>query len=163
MGPHKCPSKLRNAVRRRHLHSTEPKPFSVVFKSLQELTNDRLVSEADLSRLLGTLRYLQSLKDARQQVEAEAASPQKQPGTQPGDQAESEAEAGSSNTGLGSCPVCHEALGNELVMLPCGHQLCCRCSMTLIDRAPSTSSPQVSHITLMAESNRKAARAAAHH
>jgi len=28
----------------------------------QELTNDRLVSEADLARLLGTLRYLQGLK-----------------------------------------------------------------------------------------------------
>lgn len=38
----------------------------------QELTNDRLVSEADLARLLGTLRYLQGLKTARQQVEAEA-------------------------------------------------------------------------------------------
>ena len=117
--------------------------FITTFNALQELTNDRLVSEADLSRLLGTLRYLQSLKDARQQVEAEAASPQKQAHTEASDQAYPQAEAGSSSTGLGSCPVCHEALGSELVMLPCGHQLCCRCSMTIIDRAPSTSSPQV--------------------
>lgn len=40
----------------------------------QELTNDRLVSEADLARLLGTLRYLQSLKVARQKVEVGAAN-----------------------------------------------------------------------------------------
>ena len=40
----------------------------------QELTNDRLGSEADLTRLLGTLRYLQSLKVARQQVETAATS-----------------------------------------------------------------------------------------
>ena len=39
----------------------------------QELTNDRLVSEADLTRLLGTLRYLQGLKVARQKVEVGAA------------------------------------------------------------------------------------------
>ena len=39
----------------------------------QELTNDRLVSEADLARLLGTLRYLQGLKVARQKVEVGAA------------------------------------------------------------------------------------------
>lgn len=47
-------------------------------------------------------------------------------------------------TSLGSCPVCHDVLGSELVMLPCGHQLCCKCSMTLIDRAPATASPEVS-------------------
>ena len=41
---------------------------------MQELTNDRLGSEADLTRLLGTLRYLHSLKLARQQVEAAAAA-----------------------------------------------------------------------------------------
>ena len=32
------------------------------------------------------------------------------------------------------CPVCHEPLGPELVILPCGHQLCCKCSMSLVDR-----------------------------
>ena len=34
------------------------------------------------------------------------------------------------------CPVCQEALGAELAMLPCGHQLCVRCQMALIDRLP---------------------------
>ena len=32
------------------------------------------------------------------------------------------------------CPVCHEPLGPELVILPCGHQLCCKCSISLVDR-----------------------------
>lgn len=43
---------------------------------LQELTNDRLGSEADLTRLLGTLRYLHGLKAARQHVESAATSSQ---------------------------------------------------------------------------------------
>lgn len=43
-------------------------------RGLQELTNDRLGAEADLTRLLGTLRYLHSLKAARQQVESVAAA-----------------------------------------------------------------------------------------
>ena len=47
--------------------------------SVQELTNDRLGSEADLTRLLGTLRYLHGLKVARQQVESAAASGQENP------------------------------------------------------------------------------------
>ena len=47
------------------------------------------------------------------------------------------------SAGVGFCPVCHDMLGSELVMLPCGHQLCCKCSMTLIDRAPQSALPQV--------------------
>ena len=34
------------------------------------------------------------------------------------------------------CPVCHEALGLELAMAPCGHQLCMRCHMAMLDRIP---------------------------
>ncbi|KAL3154030.1 hypothetical protein ABBQ32_013581 [Trebouxia sp. C0010 RCD-2024] len=107
-------------------------PFEVPLKN-RELTNDRLGSEADLNRLLGTLRYLQSLKAARQQAEAAAAATQDTPEQQP---------SPSTTQGGGCCPVCHDVLGAELVMLPCGHQLCCRCSMTLIDRAPQSASPQ---------------------
>lgn len=46
--------------------------------AMQELTNDRLGSEADLNRLLGALRYLQSLKVA-QQAEAAAGASQDGP------------------------------------------------------------------------------------
>ena len=41
------------------------------------------------------------------------------------------------------CPVCHEPLGPELVILPCGHQLCCKCSISLVDRQSHV--PQVNH------------------
>ncbi len=34
------------------------------------------------------------------------------------------------------CPVCHDELGNELVMLSCGHQLCTPCSMMMLDKLP---------------------------
>ena len=34
------------------------------------------------------------------------------------------------------CPVCHEALGAELAMLPCGHQLCVNCHMAMVERVP---------------------------
>ena len=37
---------------------------------LQELTTDRIVAESDLSRQLGTLRYLLGLRSARQRAEA---------------------------------------------------------------------------------------------
>ena len=32
------------------------------------------------------------------------------------------------------CPVCQEPLGQELAMMPCGHQLCVRCHLALVDR-----------------------------
>ena len=32
--------------------------------------------------------------------------------------------------------MCQEALGQELTMLPCGHQLCVRCHMAILDRIP---------------------------
>lgn len=170
------------------------------------------MSEADLARLLGTLRYLQGLKVARQKVEAgaandaEAAADHTSASISHGELLQSPQiacvakrfhqvcehtlasvpelvygcmlpftlallsvawdSAQSHNlclsiylvltakvyllAGMGSCPVCHDPLGSELVMLPCGHQLCCRCSMTIIDRAPHTSSPQVPlHFTQM--------------
>ena len=37
---------------------------------MQELTNEKVLAEGDLNRLLGTLRYLQSLKAAREKVES---------------------------------------------------------------------------------------------
>lgn len=40
------------------------------------------------------------------------------------------------------CPVCQEPLGQELAMMPCGHQLCVRCHMALVDR--SAPGPKVS-------------------
>ncbi len=45
------------------------------------------------------------------------------------------------------CPVCHEPLGPELVILPCGHQLCCKCSISLVDRQSHV--PQVNQSTAL--------------
>ncbi|KAK9844148.1 hypothetical protein WJX81_006007 [Elliptochloris bilobata] len=86
----------------------------------KELTTERIMAEADLKKQLGTLRYLQGLNAARQRVAA--------------------AEKGGEGAGevvVELCPVCQEALGAELAMLPCGHQLCVRCQMALIDRLSS--------------------------
>ena len=47
--------------------------------------------------------------------------------------------------GTERCPICHDPLGHDLYMLPCGHQLCCRCSLTLVDRAPNLS-PEVRRV-----------------
>jgi hypothetical protein len=41
-------------------------------RAVQELTTERIVAEADLKKQLGTLRYLQGLKAARQRVAAAA-------------------------------------------------------------------------------------------
>ncbi|GAB4820920.1 hypothetical protein N2152v2_007966 [Parachlorella kessleri] len=43
------------------------------------------------------------------------------------------------------CPVCLAPLGEELSMLPCGHRLCCRCSMVLVERLPA-GQPQASSV-----------------
>lgn len=65
---------------------------------------DKAVAEAALSRGLGSLRFLEGLRS------------EKDGGGGPKEEA---------------CPVCQEPLGQELVMLPCGHVLCVTCSMRL--------------------------------
>ncbi|GAQ81004.1 hypothetical protein KFL_000680200 [Klebsormidium nitens] len=63
-----------------------------------------------------------------------------------------------SSSGLGKdllgsdeiCPVCQERLGVELMVLPCGHMLCCKCALKMIERlgpAPSASSPDRRKLT----------------
>ena len=44
--------------------------ISVRLGTVQELTTDRIVAEADLAKQLGTLRYLLGLRSARQRAEA---------------------------------------------------------------------------------------------
>ena len=99
---------------------------------LQELTADKLTSEADLQRTLGTLRYLRSLKEARRKAADDVSA----------DASSSAATAAAEDAGGETCPVCHEPLGSELVMLPCAHTLCCKCSMTLVEQQRRFS-PQV--------------------
>lgn len=130
----------------------------------QELSGDKAVAAAELRRTLGTLRYLEGLRASRQRGPASPAKPATAAaaGAAGGAQAGSSDEAGPSaapeeeagegrGPGVGGvlpqeeaqiCPVCHDTLGLELTMLPCGHQLCCKCSMAMIDRLPAKQ-PQV--------------------
>ena len=43
------------------------------------------------------------------------------------------AGAGAGGSSGQACPVCHEPLAEELVMLPCGHALCHPCSVKLTE------------------------------
>ncbi len=47
-------------------------PAALTGHAAQELTTERIVAEADLKKQLGTLRYLQGLKAARQRMAAAA-------------------------------------------------------------------------------------------
>lgn len=47
------------------------------------------------------------------------------------------------------CPVCRDPLGLELVMLPCGHSLCCKCTFTLTERQNHVM--QVKRLTLLVQ------------
>lgn len=98
---------VRNAVRRCTLLPSGD-------NNTQDCTNDRLVAEATLSTRLGTLRYLKQLQASRLATDAAPSAAEERV----------------------MCPVCHDALGRELVMLSCGHQLCAPCSMKMLEKLP---------------------------
>ncbi|EIE26712.1 hypothetical protein COCSUDRAFT_59229 [Coccomyxa subellipsoidea C-169] len=117
------------------------KPHEVHFKlhpaeipvKNKELTTERIVAEADLNKQLGTLRYLRGLRAARQRMQAGAERAEQAPDKQNSEPAAVSSEAAAE---VEVCPVCQEPLGQELTMLPCGHQLCVRCHMAILDRIP---------------------------
>ncbi|CAL8467045.1 g6581 [Coccomyxa elongata] len=121
------------------------KPHEVHFKlhpaelpvKNKELTTERIVAEADLNKQLGTLRYLRGLRAARQRMQAATTRNDQASGQQGSSEAPGEADM---------CPVCQEPLGQELTMLPCGHQLCVRCHMAILDRIPPNTPMAVRHI-----------------
>ena len=90
----------------------------------QELIGDRLAAEAALQKTLGTLRYLKGLKAARD------ADKERQEAAGPG---QAVAGAGDGGSAREACPVCHDPLAEELVMMPCGHALCHPCSVRLTE------------------------------
>lgn len=115
----------------------------------QELSNDKTTAELELRAKLGTLRYLLGVKAreaARSQAAAAAAEAAgaaaanepapEQPRGQGGPVAAEE-------DGEDACPICHDRLGLELVMLPCAHRLCCKCSLALQERQKKAFQPQV--------------------
>lgn len=94
-----------------------------------ELSADKAVAENDLGRKLGTLRYLRGLKSQRALKDDDGSS-------HPG--ATTNTELGPLNGTAGpaeACPVCHEVLGKEVVVLPCGHSLCHACTVRILERS----------------------------
>lgn len=135
-----------------------------VCMAVQELTLDRIAADADLSRTLGTLRYLSGLRAAqaqKQQSPSSPLSPKPDVASGPPSQAaaamspfesdqrghdhaagssgrtDEQAVAAAAKSEASHCPVCQDALASEFMMLTCGHMLCARCCMTLIERLPA--------------------------
>ena len=131
-----------------------------------ELSADKAQARAELGRTLGTLRYLRGVREQQQRRKAVATTPLKQQQQQqqhkgkesgadaagPSQPCQVQPAVGAPATAAAfpapeteSCPVCHEALGDERSMLACGHQLCTRCSLVMADRIPSNV-PQVRQV-----------------
>lgn len=89
-------------------------PFEIP-ERIQEFENELVVSQTDLNKALGTLKYLKCLerlnlpvlKDGAAEVPAVAADP---------------------------CPVCHDEIEDDMAMLPCGHILCVACNLKILER-----------------------------
>mmetsp|Transcript_47933 Transcript_47933/g.120974 ORF Transcript_47933/g.120974 Transcript_47933/m.120974 type:complete len:432 (+) Transcript_47933:304-1599(+) len=78
-----------------------------------EFSRDKAAAAATLRSRLGTLHYLKTLETATAKPEAQLLE---------GDR--------------DHCPVCQDVLGFSLVMFPCGHKMCCKCTMALVERVP---------------------------
>eukprot|EP00850_Spirogloea_muscicola_P012812 SM000084S23148 [mRNA] locus=s84:552074:559947:+ [translate_table: standard] len=101
------------------------------------LTSDKFVAAEELAKAKGQLRYLKGLQLARRR----AAMKSDNGVEMGGESSKCSSLDGISDLGDGAaaedaCPVCHERLGLEFAVLPCGHLLCCKCTFALADRAP---------------------------
>ncbi|KAG0565163.1 hypothetical protein KC19_8G169500 [Ceratodon purpureus] len=92
------------------------------------LTGEKFAALEELKRLKGQLRYLNGVKSARQKVE---------PGEPGGKIASSDSSIASKpvESSEEECPICHELLGSRFMVLPCGHVLCCKCMLKLVERS----------------------------
>jgi len=79
---------------------------------LEEFRNEFIVAEADLQKALGTLKYLKTLERLNHSSTADQDF-----------RLEEE-----------PCPICHELLGNDVAMLPCGHMLCVACNVRIVEK-----------------------------
>ncbi|GAX82125.1 hypothetical protein CEUSTIGMA_g9553.t1 [Chlamydomonas eustigma] len=128
-----------------------------------DLGLEKVVAQSDLTKALGTLRYLSALSKARARPSKRAAEPQSG-GTNASSAQGSEQKVQDMNAVTGDmesknqlilplsnpematkaeedstaaqCPICHDAIGCQCVMLPCGHQVCCECYASLLERLP---------------------------
>ena len=79
---------------------------------VDEFQNEYIVAQADLQKALGTLKYLKTLERLNNGLaDREDSRLDKEP-----------------------CPICHEILGNDIAMLPCGHMLCVACNVRIVEK-----------------------------
>jgi len=99
-------------------------PEEEVPLKIEDLENELIVAQADLSKALGTLKYLVFLERLNQpnQTNNSAAA------------ATAEATDVSKPMVIEPCPVCHDEIDNELAMLPCGHILCVKCNLKIVEK-----------------------------
>lgn len=121
------------------------------------LTGEKFAACEDLHRAKGQLRYLKGLAIARDSAR-EIKKDEVQNTSSEIDHCEASMQGGVNNNsdiksaGLGSsddenCPVCHESLGMQMMVLPCGHMLCCKCMMGIAEQAcGSVSEPELERI-----------------
>eukprot|EP00743_Colponemidia_sp_Colp-15_P012322 GILK01013989.1.p1 GENE.GILK01013989.1~~GILK01013989.1.p1 ORF type:complete len:1573 (-),score=378.23 GILK01013989.1:49-4446(-) len=77
-------------------------------------------------------------KEKAKQQQAESIQTRTESGTGPHDNRDcimqDQAKDKSEDT-LDPCPICHDTLGADVVILPCGHTLCYQCSSSLMERS----------------------------
>lgn len=76
---------------------------------LADIESEYVSSEAELSKTLGTLKYLKSIQ-YKKKISSD------------------------NDTKIATCPVCHEDISDQMAMLTCGHCLCIGCNLIIIDR-----------------------------
>ncbi|CAI5494332.1 unnamed protein product [Closterium sp. Naga37s-1] len=129
------PAATSAATRMARVSEEEAAALSVV------LTHDRLAADAQLQASRAQLRYLRGLASARRRaVQGGGGMGTEMGGAERDGRGSGKGKSGESVGGEEegeeeSCPVCREALGSELSVLPCGHLLCCKCECS-----PSVSS-----------------------
>ncbi|KAG0590383.1 hypothetical protein M758_1G090700 [Ceratodon purpureus] len=92
------------------------------------LTGEKFAALEELRRVKGQLRYLNGVKSARQTAKPDALV---------GKTASSGSNIASKSVESSEeeCPICHDSLGSRFMVLPCGHVLCCKCMLKLVDRS----------------------------
>lgn len=86
---------------------------------LVEFQNEYIVAQADMQKSLGTLKYLKTLEHLNQDSSRDE------------------------DFKLEPCPVCHELLGNDMAMLPCGHMLCVACNVRIVEKENKQRNEQI--------------------
>lgn len=130
---------IRMSTTRMRLKETDDEADSVMVLSREELvphslqhSSDKFLSLTKLSRIKGQLRYLKGLVVSNHKVQDKHAP------LSAAAQDSSELSVSSlsfTSTDEESCPVCHEKLGNQKMIFPCGHFLCCQCCLHMTEKA----------------------------